>query len=253
MPPSKPPEPSGTSSTAATALAALGQLAARHHGVTAREFVGRLTELRTHREIFVGEYLGRRQKALGAALRKIDAEWEGCRPSPLVHDAFAVIYAAACLARWLRILPWTRAELRAALFSCYRDHIAYRATQRADNADPVAVVRAYIRANLGGFQQLPVKPGATDTAQSTPCPGYTGVVAGRKEYMLPAAVFDRLFADQADTRAAKVALHQRGLLRTTKSRSGRTRYVVKRQLGRDGTGRPWRRYVIAIHGDILTS
>jgi len=250
---SKPPETSGTPNTTAALTVSLVRLAAQHHGVGAREFVGRLTELWASRGIFVEEYLARRQKALGAALRKIDADRERCRPSPLVDDAFAMIYAAACLARWLRILPWTRAELRAVLFSCYRDHIAYHATHPAERADPVAVVRAYIQANLGGFEQLPVEPGATDAAQTSPCPGYTGVVARRKEYMLPAAVFDQLFGNQAEARAAKVALHQHGMLRATKSRSGRTRYVVKRQLGRDGAARPWRPYVIAIDGDILTS
>jgi len=250
---SKLAETSGTPNTTAAHTVSLGRLAAQHHGVGAREFVGRLTELWAHREIFVGEYLARRQKALCAALRKIDAEREGGRPSPLAHDAFAVTYAAACLALWLRILPWTREDLRAALFSCYREHIAYQATHPATRADPVVVVRAYIRANLGGFQQLPVEPTATAAAQSRPCPGYTGVIAGRKEYMLPAAVFDRLFTDQAEARAAKVALYQRGLLRATKSRSGRIRYVVKRQLGHDRTARSWRPYVVAIDGNILTS
>ena len=42
-----------------------------------------------------------------------------------VSDRFATMYAAACLAVRYRILPFTEEEVKAALLTCQRDHVAF--------------------------------------------------------------------------------------------------------------------------------
>jgi hypothetical protein len=42
-----------------------------------------------------------------------------------ISDKFATIYIAGCLAIRYHILPWTEAELLAALLTCERDHVAF--------------------------------------------------------------------------------------------------------------------------------
>jgi putative DNA primase/helicase len=77
-----------------------------------------------------------------------------------ITDLFAVVYAAAMLARHYGILLWTPEQIAWAVRRCERAHHQSVADSQAKH-DPIAAVRSYITANLARFRKVP-DPTITD-------------------------------------------------------------------------------------------
>jgi hypothetical protein len=179
-----------------------------------------------------------------------------------VRGYFATVYAVGCLAIRFAILPFTEAELLAAVLSCHRDHVAFVDNEVAGGPSwinevavapevvaagpapkPIAGVvvsaavvplmtafdrlRHFINANRQrGFIDLR-KPGlgTRRLIQSGRVPGY--VADG--EYWIPGARFEQVAGGTREALALKKDVDRRGLLVTTRRRRNLS-YVVKRPL-----------------------
>ncbi len=100
----------------------LFDLATANHGYPIRVFIGRLTSaLERDRVGFTATVASNVAKYEAAA-----AAITSPRRSVLrVRGHFATVYAVGCLAIRFNILPFTEAELLAAILSCHRDHVAF--------------------------------------------------------------------------------------------------------------------------------
>ena len=126
-----------------------------------------------------------------------------------ITQSFAVVYAAALLARHYGILTWSRKQILWAVQRCERAHHQWFAAARAAN-DPIALVRAYISANLPRFRSIP-DPTITK-AEFAAAPGFIYAKPGQStEYPIPRNVFDAAFARSNPERILR-ALAAAGLL-----------------------------------------
>jgi putative DNA primase/helicase len=158
-----------------------------------------------------------------------------------ISDNFAVVYAAGILARHYGILPWTREQILWAVQTCQRAHHEF-AARSAATFDPIAAVRAYITANLPQFRRVP-DPSITGQEFAS-SPGFVRTnQRGATEYLIPAARFDREFAQLNPQRVLR-ALAAAGLLICSK-----TRHVSKAPIRSSATD--GREYVYRIRGAIL--
>jgi hypothetical protein len=176
-----------------------------------------------------------------------------------ISNKFATIYVTGCLASALKILPFSEAEILAAVRTCHRDHVPFIDDQMravgmrfdasagvapsTSTGKPIASVvkaterpfdrlRRFVNANRkGGFQELE-KVGAAGKFVPSAV-GYKGKQGRGKnrytEYLIADATFEDEVGGSDEAKALKHELHMRGLLVTTRRGDGFS-YVVKRTL-----------------------
>jgi hypothetical protein len=241
----------------------LFDLATHNFGYPIRVFLYRLTaELDRDREgftAFVNGNIGKYENAAEGI--------KSSRPSVLrVHGYFATVYAVGCLAIRFKILPFTEAELRAAVLSCHRDHVAFVDNEVAGGAEWTATVpaasptgaaggmvatppepagrpydrlrRFVVKNRKGGFRDVS-KPGVA-VADTIPVAGYVAGYGEQKEYRILDSKFTDVAGGEEEAKALKRELFQQGLI-VTHGHGDKLRFVVKRSV--PGIGRT---YVVAL-------
>jgi hypothetical protein len=104
----------------------LMELACLHYGLAGRAYVWHIAHALTdNRDEFVAFDKGRREQ-YQRAVAYLKAPG---RKLLRLHGKFATIYAAGCAAIRFKILPFTEADLLAAVMTCERDHIAFIAKE----------------------------------------------------------------------------------------------------------------------------
>jgi Domain of unknown function (DUF927) len=245
----------------------LFDLATHHYGYPIRVFLARLTSaLARDRaglvEVVAGNVAKYEVAAAGIASPRRDVL--------RVRGYFATVYAVGCLAIRFAILPFTEAELLAAILSCHRDHVAFVDNEVAGGPswiDEAAVAQVVVAA---GPAPKPIA-GVVVPAVGTVVPVMTGfdrlrrfinanrqrgfidlsrprlgtrrlIQSGRVlgyiadgEYWIPGDRFEEVAGGAREALALKQDVDRRGLLETTRRGNG-VSYVVKRPLP-DGSRR----------------
>jgi hypothetical protein len=237
----------------------LRQLSRSNFGSAGPEFVRRLElEIRANRAS-VSAFVDARRRTYRDASDRLRSL--GGRDLTRISDKFATAYVAGCLAIRYKILPFTEAEILAALLTCERDHVAFidrelglvpaRATsapgtplaQAPQSAIAGAVVPAqrpfdrlcrYIARNRSlrfirlrsrfsnFFYHLRRSKGARVDV-------YIGEHKGQGELWFPSGLFERVAGGAREAAALKRELFTRGIL-VTEQRGAGVSYVVKRPL-----------------------
>jgi hypothetical protein len=240
-------------------------LATHNHGYPIRVFLARLTSaLARDRAGLVEVVAGNVAKYEAAAAGIASPRRDVLR----VRGYFATVYAVGCLAIRFAILPFTEAELLAAILSCHRDHVAFVDNEVAGGPEwstvaahapevvaagsagkpmagavvpattPFDRLRRFINHNSHnsrhGFIDLRL-PGLSRLGfrlrvQRLKGAPVLGYVTDG-EYWIPGARFEQVAGGAREALALKQDVLRRGLLETTRrGRGNSVSYVVKRSL-----------------------
>ena len=101
-------------------------LANHHYGWPGRAFEHRLASAVKKDRMELVTFVNARREAYLKAAESIPAPG---RDVDRLHGKFATIYAAGCTAIRFQILPFSKDELRGAVLTCERDHIAFIAKE----------------------------------------------------------------------------------------------------------------------------
>ena len=104
----------------------LMNLANHHYGWAGRAFEHRLASAVKKDRMELVAFVNARREAYLKAAESIPAPG---RDVDRLHSKFATIYAAGCTAIRFQILPFSKDELRDAVLTCERDHIAFIAKE----------------------------------------------------------------------------------------------------------------------------
>jgi hypothetical protein len=104
----------------------LMNLANHHYGWAGRAFEHRLASAVKQDRMELVAFVNARREAYLKAAESIRAPG---RDVDRLHGKFATIYAAGCTAIRFQILPFSKDELRGAVLTCERDHIAFIAKE----------------------------------------------------------------------------------------------------------------------------
>jgi hypothetical protein len=240
----------------------LFHLATRNFGYPIHAFLGRLTdELARDRAALVA-LVARNVAKYAAAAAEITSS---LRSVLRVRGYFATVYAVGCLAIRYKILPFTEAELLAAVLSCHRDHVAFVDNEVAGGPGwTVAAARAREVVAVGSAPP-PAIAGAVVPAQrpfyrlcryiarnrslrfirlrsrfsnffyrlrrskGARVDVYIGEHKGQGELWFPSGLFERVAGGAREAAALKQELLTRGIL-VTDQRGAGVSYVIKRPL-----------------------
>jgi putative DNA primase/helicase len=228
--------------------ARLKELAASCFGWPSRQFIRKLVRWYAKDRKALRSWFGKRRQWYLKHAERISAPG---RQLNRIHQKFATIYAAGCLARKFGILPWSRKELRDALLKCERDHIELVAKEISApvkaKAEPLAKLLDHIREHRHQFVDL----GSTseDRKRGDPQFGYLNRHNGNPEFLFTEKVFDTIAGGKKVATELKKELDQRGLIVTTGAGKQGTRYVVRRRLAADRKAQ--RQSVVAVSAAIL--
>ena len=97
-------------------------IAKQHFGHAARVFIAHLLEWLTRDRAELETWALARQTSFLKRARKVT---DPTRAMDRIHQKFATLYAVGCLAAQFGVLDLDREEIRAALLTCLRDHVAH--------------------------------------------------------------------------------------------------------------------------------
>jgi hypothetical protein len=230
----------------------LKKLAEANHGFFGRAYVRCLaTAIRNDPEELVAFIKARRDEYK----RLAKSTTAPGRNLGRVHGKFATIYAAGCLGIRFRLLPFTGDELRRAILTCERDHVALVAREMGHDLNsasnfqtlasqplamksPYEVVKDYVFGpKRQGFVDLRQSGSLPPPGHShAKCPGYLGRHRGRDEVWLRDALIERLVGGRSAARAVKADLEIKGLI-VIEGQGANKKYVVKRNIPGIGVAR----------------
>jgi hypothetical protein len=216
-----------------------------NHGFLGRAYVRCLAEAIRHDLEELIAFIKARRREYKRLAKSITATG---RNLARVHGKFATIYAAACLGIRFRLLPFTGAELRDAILTCERDHVALVAREMGRDLNsvsspqplapeplaltsPYEVLRHYVFGpKRAGFVDLR-KPGSLPPQGHShgKCLGYLGRHRGQDEVWLRDALIERLVGGRSAARAVKADLETKGLI-VIEGHGANKKYVVKRKI-----------------------
>jgi len=150
----------------------LKTLATANHGKAAREFIKRILKKRAEDPQKLLDFLNAREKGYKKEARtSIGTSEELVR----IHDKFATVYVAGCLAIRERILPFKGKDLLEAILTCEADHVRYIREELGGSVHPqrssVEILSAHIQKNLHTFVDLN-KQKLPPNHNHKCCPGY---------------------------------------------------------------------------------
>lgn len=164
-----------------------------------------------------------------------------------IHDKFATVYTAGCLAIRENILPFERKEFLEAILTCEEDHVRFVADELAglvkSQLSPIDIIRAYIQENRDKFIDLKDVP---EKHNYECCLGHTNVHKDRAEYLFSENRLKEIMGCQGAVNELKKALYDKRLIATVSAGNGKLRYVVRRSIQGQRTG-----YLVAIFADVL--
>lgn len=222
----------------------LKQLASDNHGIAAREFVRRILKRRAEDPQGLKNFLDDREKGYKrTATKRIGSSKEVLR----IHNKFATVYAAGCLAIEVGILPFERNDLLRAIITCEQDHISFVEKEMVglvqQQRTGIEILRAYIDKNLDEFIDLQ-KDNLPRNHDHKSCPGYINEHAGRAEYLFSEKKLQEIMGSSWVAKALKKELHSKGLITTVAAGEGEMRYSTKRVIGGQ------RKSVLAINAEV---
>jgi Domain of unknown function (DUF927) len=204
----------------------LKQLASKHHGKAGREFVRRILEKRAKNAQEMLDFLDTRAADYE---QKAEARIGPSGDLERIHNKFATVYAAGCLAIREKILPFEYEAVLEAILMCEEDHVRLVDEELAKAAEPqqphIDVLRAYIQENSHDFIDLKTLPADHDYKR---CPGYINVHGGRREYLFPNEKLQEIMGRVWKADELKRELHGEGLISTASMRKGKPLYVGRR-------------------------
>jgi hypothetical protein len=223
----------------------LKKLAEANHGFLGRAYVRCLAKAIRHDPEELAAFIKARRSEYKRLARSITAPG---RNLARVHGKFATIYAAGCLGIRFRLLPFTDAELRHAILTCERDHVALvaremghdlnsgsnpqsRAPQPLTMKSPYEVLKDYVFGpRRKDFVDLR-EPGALPPRghSHAKCPGYLGRHRGQDEVWLRDTLIEQLVGGRSAARAVKSELEDKGLI-VIEGQGATKKYVVKRKI-----------------------
>lgn len=231
------------------------RIARANHGRAGRRFVGALArDLESDRDEILGWLRSRRAGYISHVRAHVLAS---NRDLERIHQKFATIFAAGCLAIRYDILPWKRDELGRALVECEQahvDHVAQFVSAVEPMAtrpvrvivDPLARLRAHVRDRRSKLVDL--REGLLDPAggrNHQACEGYINRGSdGRDEYLFSEPKFVEISGGGSASRALKRQLEEAGWL----ARDGR-RPCTRRTIWTNGA----REIVIAVRAAAFSS
>jgi hypothetical protein len=223
----------------------LKKFAEANHGFLGRAYVRCLAKAIRHDPEELVAFIKARRDEYKRLARSIPAP---SRNLARVHGKFATTYAAGCLGIRFRLLPLTGNELRHAILTCERDHVALVAREVGHDfnsgvspqspapqpltlTSPYEVLKDYVFGpRRKDFVDLR-KPGALPPqghAHAT-CPGYLGRHRGQDEVWLPDTLLEQLVGGRSAARAVKSELEVKGLI-VVEGQGATKKYVVKRKI-----------------------
>lgn len=151
-----------------------------------------------------------------------------------IHQKFATLYAAGCLAIKFGILPWKGKVLRKALLKCERDHVKLVAEHSAGTAShaqtPFDRLLAYIRTNQHRFLDLGRVAAGEPVGDQDAKYGYRKDHKGQLEFLFSEQLFKEIVGGKGPANFLKPDLDSRGLIAATEAGQQRKKYVVRRHL-----------------------
>ena len=210
------------------------KLAANNHGIAGREFVRRILEKRAEDPQGLKDFLHDRENGYKRTVRKrISTSKEVVR----IHNKFATVYAAGCLAIEVGILPFVRNDFLRAIITCEKDHISFVEKEIAGTGQEqrtgIEILRAYIEKNQCTFIDLQ-KDKLPRNHDHASCPGYINYneQSGRLEYLFSEKKLQEIVENPWATKGLKKELHNKRLIATVRACEGEKRYSTKRTIGR---------------------
>jgi hypothetical protein len=207
------------------------QLASKNHGWAGRKFVKRILEKRAEDEQELLTYLEAKKNIyLDRAKKQMQLSGGKTR----IHDKFATVFAAGCLAIREEILPFTINELGNAILKCEKNHMKYVGQELAEIAQsqqaPIECLRAYIKQNRHTFIDLKKSPPSADHDYKSAA-GYTNVHKGCAEFLISDGKLDKIMGGKWVTNPLKKELLSQGLISTAWKSNGQQKYVARRSIG----------------------
>lgn len=230
-----------------TFVVEIKELAEANHGFLGRAYVRCLAKAIRHDLEELVAFIKARRREYKRLAKRITAT---ARNLARVHGKFATIYAAGCLGIRFRLLPFTGAELRDAILTCERDHVALVAREMGHDlssvsgpqplalSSPYEVLRDYV---FGPKRQDFVdlrEPGSLPPQGHShgKCPGYLGRHRGQDEVWLRDKLIERLVGGRSAARSVKADLEIKRLI-VIEGHGANKKYVVKRKIPGVGTVR----------------
>ncbi len=225
----------------------LRELSRQHFGLAGPAFVRFLAKAMTADRAGLQAYVETRRRTYRDASKDIMSRRE--RDLTRIGGRYATKYIAGCLAIRFSILPFSEGELREALLTCQRDHVAFIDQElpvtggRGRNGPgslpaanlltvstqtPLDRLKTFVEENRkDGFVDIR-KRGATSSPVASDV-GYIGEHDGKEEYWIPGKRFLAIAGSAGEAADLKKELFDLGLLETDKRGEGLS-YVVKRRV-----------------------
>ncbi len=221
----------GYSSVAALSVR-LKALAEKCFGWPSRRFIRKL--VRWHKKDPAG-LKARFERHRGYYLKHASKVIAAGRQLERIHQKFATIYAAGCLAIRFGIFPWTAKEMGLALLKCERDHVTLVAAQVvgsvAGSQSAFEKLLTYIRDNRHQFRKPARATTKVSIADDHEPLGYTAKHKKRREFWLTEERFESVVGGKMAADDLKKLLDVKELIATAKAGKQGIRYVVRRPLG----------------------
>ncbi len=192
----------------------LKNLASEHHGVAGREFVKRILEKLAKNSQELLDFLDARAADYEQKARaRIGPSEELVR----IHNKFATVYAAGCLAIREKILPYKGNKLLEAILTCEEDHVRFFNEELGRPSEPqlprIDILREYVLKNRHTFIDLK-KNRLPANHNHKSCPGYINEYDGRTEYLFSENKLKEIMGSQWATNELKRELQGKGLIST---------------------------------------
>jgi hypothetical protein len=221
----------------------LKELAAENHGVSGREFVRKLASKNAKESKFLKKFVKNRAHEYRQAILEFPEAVDRIRLS----EKFSNIYTAGALARWFKILPFERKIILDAVVQCQRSHLAYVGKAQID---AITLLSQYVAKHSTEFQLI-AKAGLILPETYKDGPGFILTAGGRRELLMFHRDLLNLFQNEKYCRIACSQLLAGGVLNCDSQASDGQRYVVKRTLGKQKSGKKVRTFVVSILLDEL--
>ncbi len=210
----------------------LKTLAAANHGLAAREFIRRILKKRTEDPQELEDFLGAR-----AAGYEKEAKTRIVASEALVrvHNKFATVYAAGCLAIREKFLPFKSKDLLEAILTCEQDHVRFIREELGGGVQPqqngIEILRAYIQDNRRTFIDLK-KQRLPPNHNHKSCPGYIITRPnGQPAYLFSEEKLHEFMRSRGAADELKQKLYEQRLILRFAAEKGKYRYSTKRTIG----------------------
>ncbi len=213
------------------------KISSTNYGTIAREFIRQVCDWKDSDKAGLQDHIDARKTAY---LRAADKARLINPDTERLTNKFSSLYAAGCLAIRFKLVPWTKGELRQALFNCQIAHVAH--TAEIQSQDPGKLLYDFVDTHREKFIEYD-KTNIFNNRQES----FSGFASDKRgEIMIPEKQFSNIYSFPAAATQAKVQLARDGIIKSDKS----GKYVIKKFFSSEG-GKRIRKYVIVIDAEAL--